>query len=359
MPIHNPHLTPQVINLGVGASKILEKLEELDLVFVPDEQTLMHKDKTVYFEGQVYNKASTYVCGCCKESVPKNLGGKLSLDKTYCSVTCAQQSGYTINEYGEWIKGKSPQKTVHHYKSRIKTQPASKENPLLLGIEVEKEDQSYKQAMFKDWPFPKEWIAVHDGSLQMDDGGFEIVIPAYNLPKEKEKMFADIEKYSHLFNANYSHRCGGHISVSKYETNADTLAQELSPLIAFMLCLWPERLRSWKMQIANLEGCKINRQKHQPISLSNSGRVELRMPGAITSTRCLKRRLDLILMFLEETWSFEKTVKEMEDGGKLHTLWSPVYGPESWEEKKRLFHTTYKWWEKGENAEQIYYIKDW
>ena len=340
----------------IERAKIVQILREQGYHIRWDQTIITNTDGLTYLEskGMWYDATHLKTCACCGKKYlvqeePKAVtvwSEEEEDDISFCSEVCLKDGGYVKTVEGEIIYApESGQRSKANYKSSTKVSEATEEHPFLIGLEIEKEDQASYDKMYnteEGLKSPKGWLYVHDGSLK-SDCGLELVSHGYNLTKEKKEMLAAIDSCADFINGTSSSRCGGHISVSEYGKTSEELAEELRPLVCFMLALFPNRMRNNKINKLNFNQCLSNpNEKYKPLMLSPNGRVELRMISRVKSVNSLKRRIDIIQWFLENKPTFKQTKQSMKDG-YLKDVMSAVYGTESWDDKISIFNKMSLW----------------
>lgn len=345
--------------------KIVEILHNQGYYVKWDQTIVNSTDGLTYLEskGLWYDSSHLKTCACCgkqylvqEESHAATVWSEDEEDDiSFCSEVCLKDGGYVKMSDGEIVyMPESGQRVKAHYKSSTHVSNATEEHPFLIGLEIEKEDQpSYDKMYYSKTGLksPKGWLYVHDGSLK-SDCGLELVSHGYNLTKEKREMMDAIDSCSDFINGTSSSRCGGHISVSQYGKSSNELAEELRPLICFMLTLFPNRMRNNKINKLNFSDCKTISEKYKPLMLSDNGRVELRMISRVKSVTSLKRRIEIIQWFLENKPTFKQTKQSMQTGF-LRSVMSAVYGSETWEDKISSFSKMSLWFCWNVNPQQI------
>lgn len=205
-------------------------------------------------------------------------------------------------------------------------------DPYLIGCEIEKEDAQVRQSIIDETiSLPPGWVAEEDGSL--DDSGFEIVTPAYNLAR-LDVLCKHIDKAAEIVNAQYSVACGGHITISDARHTASELADRIRPLFPLLFALYPGRLHRKYAAFKKYDALKGGaRDRYAPIYLKEDRKcIELRVISAVPSVTALKWRLALIAEFLRKSYdgpvSPTWTKKQLKPGGVLHGLLIQVYPDE-------------------------------
>ena len=303
----------------------------------------------------LFEKTNVYKCNCCKEHFLIHKRNRwVPPNQNLCDVTCAWEAGWRKNEQGQWIEGQKELGQIGKFDYRVSTKvaKATEKHPWRIGFEIEKEDEDILRQVMRSpgIQLPKGWILVHDGSL--NDYGFEFVSPGYNL---NDNIMKDFKAMKDLFDAGFSKRCGGHISISKLGMEGEDLAGQMKPMVSFFLSLFPQRLLIDQIGVKTLRQCiqdyKAGRRHYCPVWFGKGGRMELRMIGAVQKYRSLVRRFEVIQYFIENQPSLNRTIKSMETGF-LKDKYEKVYTEEQWEEKLELVPLMAEWFYSQRGARQ-------
>lgn len=305
-------------------------------------------------------------CSCCNNYYISNdqyHDEKLGIDipkeyiadnKQFCSYGCLLESGYNISSFGNIIKFDGVHKKINKKRLPLRIDNSSQSHPFCIGFEIEKEDEIiYNKIKKTGIKIPPGWYLMEDTSLKTGYG-FELVSPAYNL-YNKKLIQNHFSKYRRLLDAEFTNSCGGHISISKYDKSGEQLALEYKTLIAFFLCLYPNRLKNVNINFLNYMDLKKINRKHKPIHYSGP-RLELRMITSVKTAKQLWRRLNTIEWFLYTNPDLENTILEMQkSNGFLKKLYKPIFGIEKWPQIVNRFQNIYNWfWDNRSSEDSTY-----
>ena len=176
----------------------------------------------------------------------------------------------------------------------------TEEAPFLVGMEVEKEDA--------DWHTDGEyetnilananehgWLAVSDGSLDCETG-FELVSPAYNLTADgiygRRQMELAINSMAAI-DADTSHRCGGHLTVSAKGLSGPELARRIEPFFPMIFAMFPSRLTGEYANPCRQEQATNTGYKFRAINTQHN-RVEFRIFTGVRNRDQLIKRIDML-----------------------------------------------------------------
>jgi hypothetical protein len=147
--------------------------------------------------------------------------------------------GMGLEDEGDGVYG-TPEAWTARYDDY--SHPDKSDNAVIkFGIEVEKEDQDALTSIrSQELMDATGWAKESDGSL--NSKGYELVSPTYdlmNLRAFKESLSnRDIARH---VNADYSDRCGGHITVSHGEYTPNELFEGMTGFFPLIYGLYPKR----------------------------------------------------------------------------------------------------------------------
>lgn len=217
---------------------------------------------------------------------------------------------------------------AYHSQQRV-VDSADSANPFVIGVEVEKEDGEVRSKLNAgDIVLPNGWVVEEDASLTSGIG-YEIVTRAYNL-KHLNEFKRDILSCREAINAEFTKKCGGHITVSRYGYSDVELAETIKPLFPLLMALYPKRMES------SYVTCKRKKDlapagripsKYSPFYYRGD-RIEFRIPSGVRNVKTMKWRLDLFAYVLRQskeknlTWEWAR--REM-GNGKLRQMLNKAY----------------------------------
>lgn len=327
--------------------------------------TQIDKENAVEIRGKLVNKKYFQQCPQCNDyfkpilplSHCEDTETPYVNDSYYCCGACVLDSKLKNNEYGDYFPQPNlGQIDFYPHRNGTRLHKTSHQHPFLIGFEIEKEDPIYYEKLRDPkvgLKIPAGWICMKDTSLK-NQGGFELISPAYNLTKDKARISKDLKEYKELIGSNYSKWCGGHISVSKKGFSGACLAKQQQPLLCFFLTLFPARMRNINIKQLTFNECIFTQQKHKPFHTESNGRFELRMIAAVKNSKQLMRRIKTIEWFLVNQPSFATTYYALKNkNGFLRKLYAPVYGYERWNEFIARFTHMSLWFCKGKYVNKI------
>ena len=247
----------------------------------------------------------TDTCTECGEQHYTRFGGHRDPDTghRFCSSECldewmGRQDRIRVETSGGGVEWLSPDRLMPYNSIQRNMAETTCDHPYLIGFEVEKEDCEY---WYRDEPtmvneaVERGWLCVSDGSL--DEYGFELVSPAYNLTDAagqwgRKQMQHDLKYYDHL-DAGYSDSCGGHITVSKKGYSGAELVDFFGDFAPLLFALYPSRLRGDYAYGRSKVDTKSGTDKFRAINCQNN-RVEFRIFSAVRTGEQLEWRTRLI-----------------------------------------------------------------
>lgn len=171
-----------------------------------------------------------------------------------------------------------------------------------VGIEAEKEDERGQriaqryQGDREDY-LPHSWRAERDGSLGYD--GFELISPVYNLMDSKVLRDIYDPVLGFLLNSNSGYRCGGHMTISKRDTNGHDLFKSIEPFVPLFYALFPKRAKTrGYAAFADKDMSKDN--KYCAFHILQD-RVEIRIFSAVKNVTQLTWRIELLRLIAQLT----------------------------------------------------------
>ena len=216
-------------------------------------------------------------------------------------INCAENKKF----YGviTWKrKAYTPAVRGYHSRERQMSSKASRDDKLLVGVEIEKEIEGIKERLSDSYLFDRYgWAAETDGSLNKH--GYELVSPIYSLTK-LSSLFKDLEALKEYIDGKpYTDNCGGHINVSSKEYSGDHMGkrilQEIRGFLPMLYAMYPERCeegysraRRFDMYIDD-----PNKRAFYP----KRDRLEIRIFPEVSSVEELKNRLLLCRYMLQQS----------------------------------------------------------
>jgi hypothetical protein len=205
-----------------------------------------------------------------------------------------------------------------------------------FGIEAEKEDLAGKHLCqlyqgCREEYLPYSWRAERDGSLGMH--GFELISPIYNLSNDVYKTHLGEPVLNYLIHSETSYACGGHITVSKYNADADWYNKKAAQIIPLLYALYPKRAK--RRGYSKFYTKNDYNERYNAINLGSSDRMEIRIFSAIKSLKQLEWRVTLLrILFTTEKYedlSWDTIYKDLLDinsklGSHIYRLYEKKYG---------------------------------
>jgi len=187
----------------------------------------------------------------------------------------------------------------------------------LVGVEVEKTDYNLQQDG-DAWKILTEtgWSKEEDGSL--GSGGYEFVspiLPLFNMDKIREAT-APVKKW---INGSSNDSCGGHITLSKRNTDGKDLLESFKHFAPILYSLYPNRLDNRYCRAKQWSKYFSYPEKYSAFYLKDygsNGRVEIRLFSRITNENTMNWRLELLQYLIK-------------DGGNLNQFAQKIGCPES------------------------------
>jgi hypothetical protein len=212
-----------------------------------------------------------------------------------------------------------------------------------VGFEVEKEDlEARNRARRAHSNLGNGWLAEGDCSLDRETG-VEFVSPVYNLFDTK-KMFEQFDEYSWVMNAEYSRRCGGHITISRRGMEAEEIIDKLAPFAPMLFSLYEGRLSTQYGGVQTKNEMKGGSRKaifnckrhHRP-----KNAVEIRIFSAVSTLESIKFRTKLVQWICAHIdkgtfTTFTQVADAMFNDKKLNKLLRSQYSAEKLARKQAL-----------------------
>lgn len=267
-------------------------------------------------------------------------------DHWLCSEDCAEEFGlYWHDRDGLWYDYPEPIIDLLEYCAQNPhIEGATRSRPFRIGIEVEKEDSNYiseANARAQD----RDWIAVHDGSLDRNTG-FELVSPCYNLANLDmiEEIIADYDD----LDADSSDTCGGHMTVSEFGLTGEQFAEKHVQMGALLMALYDKRLANrYALGTKSHDGKRpFDGNKYRAINVKRDC-VEYRMIARVRTRKQLIWRLRLINHCVNNPDTLFEEMKDKSSWLYRHLL--DHYTADEVAEKALLFRDFY-YWETGSPA---------
>lgn len=213
-----------------------------------------------------------------------------------------------------------------------------------VGFEVEKEDLNVRNRCARaNCNLGDGWIAERDGSLDSQTG-VEVVSPVLNLFDTKT-LFEQFDKYEWVMNAEYSRRCGGHITISRRGISADDLVDKLAPFVPMLFSLYEGRLSNQYSGVQSKDEIKRgSRRAINNCSRAYSNRkeaVEIRIFSAVSTLESIKFRTKLVQWICAQIdkgtfTTFTQVADAMFNDKKLNKLLRSQYSVEKLARKQAL-----------------------
>jgi hypothetical protein len=224
----------------------------------------------------------------------------------YRTVEIAEELGLVMNDDGymvpepRWLCGYGE---ANH-------RDYSDDAKIKFGIEVEKEDQDVLESIEHNKIYNRTgWAKERDGSL--DDGGYELVSPCFDLMDLKKfyKAMEDMNVREHI-NADYSDRCGGHITISYEGYTASELYEGMTGFFPLIYALYPKRTETDYCKAKCKRDMGRNPQKYSAFYIKN-GMLESRIFPAFRNVENVKWRIELMQIVIKNINSSEGEVLKM------------------------------------------------
>lgn len=289
----------------------------------------------------------------------------------FCSDDCATDAGYHCHDDGEWHDEPQDCPSGNNLHSWNETNDFDRSQelqinesiyPYKIGFEVEKEDRRHRETPINSLLRNRYWKAMHDGSLMAGEG-FELVSPIYNLgapiggyenamnqPLQTAEVGIVNDTDLPVFDASTSHRCGGHITVSRRNlTGAEFLQTAVCQRMAIMM-LTLYRYRSdngycFARRIGYInEGVKFNAVNIKPNA------IEFRIPRGVETRKQLLWRFRLIRELAMPQFP---TLLQDVSSGQLGNVLREVYDADRMEHIKRLIPVVAGWFLEDEGLPNL------
>ena len=200
------------------------------------------------------------------------------------------------------------------------------------GFEIEKETESV-EVHYRDFE-EKGWTAESDSSL--DDNGFELVSPVFDMQKEEE-IKKDLFHFEKFINAEYSNNCGGHIHVSDVKRTPKEILRDLKGYECLLLAMYPYRTERSYCKPKKFSDYSTRPEKYSALYVKERT-LEIRIFPSPKNVETLIFRKDLLLNFLQNPCKTLKgCVKKMQNPKtKLFKLLSQRYNEYELKDKIKL-----------------------
>ncbi len=210
---------------------------------------------------------------------------------------------------------------------------------MTIGFEIEKEDEDMLRAdCARELYHDTGWAKERDSSLD-DDSGYELVSPIYDLMSDKlEQDIKGDKRIELLINADYSHRCGGHIHVGHSDYSGRTLFDKVSPWVPLLYSLYVGRIGRDYCAVKKNDEIKQGNDKYQAVRIFDD-HIEFRIISAVPDVTTLLWRRDLMRIIMTNLdYSPMKIVGELlDEKSKLYEHLRKNYTPAKIATKAKLY----------------------
>lgn len=221
-----------------------------------------------------------------------------------------------------------------------------------IGFEVEKEDENaVSSVMYEGLHERTDWCKEKDSSLN-EEVGYELVSPAFDIfTNELDEDLKDPD-IKLLVNAEYSTKCGGHMTLSSSDYTSNELLEGLAGFIPLIYALYDGRMESTYCQPRKKWSYHTGGSGYPAVKLRGNrsireaegkvfGAIEFRIFSAIRSVRNLLWRRDLARIMVNNINQSEKDVLRMLVNPKslIFKHLSKVYSVDQIVNKIKLFVT--------------------
>lgn len=225
----------------------------------------------------------------------------------------------------------------YHDTSRDPAEPLA--SGMTIGFEIEKEDEDMLRAdCARELYHDTGWAKERDSSLD-DDSGYELVSPIYDLMSDKlDRDINGDKRIELLINADYSHRCGGHIHVGHESYSGRTLFDKVSPWVPLLYSLYVGRIGRDYCAVKKNDEIKQGNDKYQAVRIFDD-HIEFRIISAVPDVTTLLWRRDLMRIIMTNLdYSPMKIVGELlDEKSKLYEHLRKNYTPAKIAVKAKLY----------------------
>lgn len=255
----------------------------------------------------------------------------------FSCANSAVRNGFVLcDELRDWVKpGEEREVPNARYHALSREFLCDRDSKFTIGLEIEKEDEDVKNNIGYKKLFDRtKWCKERDGSL--NEHGYELISPVYDL--FSSNMDKDIEKdedMKALINANYSHRCGGHINIGSSIYSPIQLLFGIKGFLPLLYSIWSMRVDNHYSEV------------RKPHEYGNSKRaikikdnvIEIRLASAVKSVKNMIWRRDLMRIIMKNINSSEQEVLRMMLNPRsiLHKHLRKVYSSDRFMDKCNKF----------------------
>lgn len=200
--------------------------------------------------GYIYNRG--YVCKECADKMLEN-------EELWVCSDCGEyiQDGeemeyngdivcsgcYNAREEEEDWEDEDNENGILHYHSNEGRGDESGGNRYRIGFEIEKEDDSVRSYLANNLYDVLEKIGwAIEGDCSLDSSGFEAVSPIYPLDIEKLSCTFQDDYIKQIAEADFSGRCGGHITISDVERTPQEVIDDIAGYLPILYAIYPKRV---------------------------------------------------------------------------------------------------------------------
>lgn len=198
------------------------------------------------------------------------------------------------------------------YHTNLSLDLSAQDDTLLVGFEVEKEDNIIVNEKSALENFARTgWKIERDGSLDHVTG-YEMVSPTIPA-NDKEVLKKTLSALPHLINASVSNRCGGHINLSINGLTPLQVAEKFRHAIHLIYAMYPSREYNTFCHAYSFDHMMATGDKYQAIRLHNN-RIEFRTFPKAASIDTIMWRIELLEIMtsnqISGVWGYRATKQQ-------------------------------------------------
>lgn len=281
----------------------------------PDCDEYYSKDDGYYIDSM-----DDYVCSDCYfENYGTCNGCGYSCHRDYLHYSDRDDCDYCDDCYDEDYESEGDK--TYSYHSGLGRGNISENYRYRVGVELEREDEDFLDTIDKNrYLNDYGWVIEYDGSLS--SGGFEAVSPV--LPLKIGKLIDDFNKedLKDLVRADFSGRCGGHITISDVKRTPNELIDDIAGYLPMLYALFPNRTLNSYCSPRGKDEYKVGgRYALHTRGYDKGCGLEIRLFDAPKDEKDLINRFRLVKYMLQhKATTIEQGLKELSDSNKLRNV---------------------------------------
>jgi hypothetical protein len=308
------HLRDEMTYIDGYSRLVCESCLDDNYIYCDDCERYEHIDHSYYIDSE-----DRYVCencysdnyatcnGCGYATYIDNLRWS-DYDEAYYCQDCYESNCDDERPTFDYHSGLGRGNISENYRYRV-------------GVELEREDEDFLDCIDKNrYLNDYGWVIEYDGSLS--SGGFEAVSPV--LPLKIGKLIDDFNKedLKDLVRADFSSRCGGHITISDIKRTPNELIDDIAGYLPMLYALFPNRTLNSYCSPRGKDEYKVGgRYALHTRGCEKGCGLEIRLFDAPKDEKDLINRFRLVKYMLQhKAITIEQGLKELSDSNKLRSV---------------------------------------